>query len=109
VKQEQAARSKILSGKGTDLEDKVWRAWALLGFSRVMEAREALELLSLVRMGSGMGILPPVRVGAMNAFLLDTQKAHIQARTTGDLSPEDLATKRSAILRKALASGENGS
>jgi len=56
-----------------------------------------------------MGILPPVRVGAMNALLLDTQKAHIQARTTGDLSPEDLATKRSAILRKALASGENGS
>ena len=109
VKQEQAARGKILSGKGIDLEDKVWRAWALLGFSRVMEAREALELLSLVRMGSGMGILPYVRVGTMNALLLDTQKAHIQARATGELSVEDLAAKRSAILREALASGEKGS
>jgi protein arginine kinase len=109
VRLEQAVRSKIFSERGPKLEDKVWRAWGLLGFSRVMEAREALELLSLVRMGSGMGILPPVRVSTMNALLMDIQKAHIQARSSEELSSEELGVKRSEILRKALAPVEDKS
>lgn len=103
VRQEEGARDRILSERGPGLEDKVWRAWGLLRFSRVIEAREALELLSLVRMGSEMGILPQVRVATLNALLLDIQKAHIQARSATELSPEEINRKRSEVLRKALA------
>ena len=103
VRQEETARGRILAERGPGLEDKVWRAWGLLTFSRVIEAREALELLSLVRMGSEMGILPEVKVATLNALLLDIQEAHIQARSATELPPEEIGRKRSEVLRRALA------
>ncbi len=102
VRQEQAARDQLVSEKRSGLEDKAWRAWGLLRFSRNMEIREALDLISLARMGSETGILPKVPVSTWNMLLMDIQKAHIQARSKRDLTPEDLNSTRSGILRRAF-------
>jgi len=102
VRQEQAARDRLLSEKRSGLEDKAWRAWGLLRFSRNMGIREALELVSLARMGSETGVLPKVPSSTWNLLLMDIQKAHIQARAESDLTPEELDSTRSGILREAF-------
>ncbi len=100
VKKESAARMQLLDVKGPELEDKAWRAWGLLRYARRVDRRESLELLSLTRMTSEMGILPSVPVETWNRLLLDIQQAHIQARADRPLGAEELNASRADVLRR---------
>jgi protein-arginine kinase len=62
---------------------------------------EALELLSLVRMGSDMAFFP-VRVATLNALHLDIQNPY-SGKSALNYRQEEIGRKRSEVLRKALA------
>ena len=100
VKKERSARMQLMDVKGPELEDKAWRAWGLLRYARKIDRRESLELLSLTRMASEMGIFPPVPVETWNRLLLDIQQAHIQARSERPLGAEELDERRADVLRR---------
>lgn len=100
VKKERSARMQLLDVKGPELEDKAWRAWGLLRYARRVDRREFLELLSLTRMSSEMGILPSVPTETWNSLLLDIQQAHIQARSDLPLGAEELDASRADVLRR---------
>ncbi|MDO9508367.1 MAG: protein arginine kinase [Thermovirgaceae bacterium] len=100
VDKERSARTQLMDVKGSELEDKAWRAWGLLRYARIVDRRESLELLSISRMASEMDILPPVPAIIWNRLLLDIQQAHMQARADRPLGAEELDARRADVFRR---------
>ena len=77
VNYERKAREDLLEKRRVEIEDEVFRAYGILTNCRTLSSREAIELISGLRLGVSLGIMdfPLERI---TAALFLTQKAHIQ-------------------------------
>jgi len=55
---ERNARKAIMSDARNQLEDRVWRSYGLLTNARIVSSDEAVRLISAVKLGSDLGIIP---------------------------------------------------
>lgn len=101
---EQNAREKLLEDDPDMVADKVGRAYGILRHSHIIESKEALNLLSLLRLGGSLGFFPPESVIACDTLLLDIQPAHLQLHSGRKLGPEERDAIRSEIVRSRLQS-----
>jgi protein arginine kinase len=85
------------------LEDKVWRAYGLLRYSRSVSTKEALSLISAVRMGVGAGLVTDVPVRTLNELLVYIQPAHLQKLKGAPMDPQERDVARAEYIRDALA------
>src|ERR687888_297177 len=74
---EEQARQVLLRDAPAIIEDKVWRAYGLLRYARSLSFDEAMNLLSGVRLGVGVGLIPDVGMYTLNKLLVHTQPAHL--------------------------------
>lgn len=85
VEAERLARDALLADPATRtrIEDKVWRAWALLTHARVLASEEMGEPLAHLRLGLALGLLAalpaPPTWAALDRIFLRCQPAHLQA------------------------------
>src|SRR5438309_1958533 len=99
---EEQAREILLQKEPTEEADKTWRAYGLLKYARKLTFEETMNLLSGVRLGVGLNLIPGLSVYTLNKLLIFTQPAHLAAlegRQTGD--PE-LPTARATYVRRVL-------
>lgn len=96
ISSERNARLKLLEDEPEKLYDQVGRAYALLRFSYNMESKEALNLLSMLRLGSDMGILPKDQGKMIDGLIMEIQPAHLQ------ISKEKLAAEQRDVLRSEI-------
>jgi protein arginine kinase len=104
IEYEEQAREVLLKTAELTVADKVWRAYGLLRHARSLSFEEAMNLLSGVRLGVGLALIPGLSVYTLNKLLIFTQPAHLAAlegRPSGD--PE-LPTVRAAYVRRVLDS-----
>ncbi|MEX0912849.1 MAG: protein arginine kinase [Gemmatimonadota bacterium] len=104
VQYEKQARNILLRDARTVIEDKVWRAYGLLRYARSISFEEVMNLLSGVRLGSGLKLLPPVRVYTLNQIMIFTQSAHLERLAGNPLSASDADTYRASYIRRLLDS-----
>lgn len=97
---EMRARDVLLRDASLLVEDRVWRAWGLLRHARALAADEALNLLSGVRLGVGLGILPVVPFRTLNRLLVQVQDAHVARAAGVGLDDEALPVHRAAMVRR---------
>jgi protein arginine kinase len=102
---ERASRDELLKNRKQELEDQVFRALGVLKFCRLISSREAIELLSAVRLGVSMGLLTEPSLETVTALLILSQKSHIQKNL--ELSGDDTDNKlvdytRAQLLRRGL-------
>jgi protein arginine kinase len=99
---EEKARDMLFRKARSLLEDKVWRAYGLLRYARAVSTKEALSLISAVRMGVGMGVIDDISIRALNELLIYSQPAHLPelGGTTMDSPERDVA--RAEHIRNAL-------
>jgi protein arginine kinase len=84
------------------VEDRVWRAWGLLQHARMLQYDELLNLLSGVRLGVGMGILPALAWQAQNRLLVVAQDAHLARSADTGLDDEALPVHRANLVRQMM-------
>ncbi|HET7791716.1 MAG TPA: protein arginine kinase [Gemmatimonadales bacterium] len=102
IEYEVQARDVLLRDAPTIVSDKVWRAFGTLKYARSLSFEETMNLLSGVRLGVGLNLIPGLSVYTLNKLLIYTQAAHLAAlegRSTGD--PE-LPLARATYVRKLL-------
>jgi len=104
---EEQARDVLFRSAPTVTEDKVWRALGLLRHARSLSFDEAMNLLSGVRLGVGMGIIPDVSMYALNKLLIFSQSAHLAQLEGVNLGDPDLPVRRATHVRRVLE-GEVG-
>jgi protein arginine kinase len=103
IEYERIERHKMLEKKRRLVEDQAWRALALLRHARLLTTEETLAALSLMRLGSVLGLLPGVEPPLVNHLLLLCQPAHLQAVTGRTLDPERARAARADLMRERLA------
>jgi protein arginine kinase len=92
---EREVRNQVMRGDRVVVEDRVWRAYGLLGNARSISSDEAFELLSMVRMGVHLGILGQLDIRRVNELFLLGQPGHLQAVHGNGQALE--ATERDAV------------
>ncbi len=100
VQREEELRKRAFSMSKEDIEDKVWRAYGILKYSRKISGNEAMQLISLLMEGRNMGVsgLPKCSVG-LAELMINIQPATIQVSGGCDLTPAERDKKRADYLR----------
>ena len=104
---EQNARDKLLDDDPEMVFDKIGRAYGVLYHSHIIDSKEALNHLSLLRLGGTLGIFPPATVMLCDTLLMDIQPAHLQLHAGRKLSPDERDAIRATIIRSRLLSLES--
>jgi protein arginine kinase len=99
---EEEARAVLLRDARAVIEDKVWRAYGLLRYARAISYEEAMNLLSGVRLGVGLQVIPDVGFYALNKMLVHTQPAHLASAHGVAIDDPSLAVHRADFVRTLL-------
>ena len=99
---ERQAREVLLQTAAATVEDKVWRAYGLLRYARSLSFEETMNLLSGVRLGAGLNLIPGVRVYTLNKLLIFTQPAHLAALEGRQAGDPELPSVRAEYVRRLL-------
>jgi protein arginine kinase len=103
IQYEMHARQVLMRDASGVTEDKIWRAYGLLRYARSLSFEELMNLLSGVRLGVSLKLLPGLRVYTLNKMMIFTQPAHLEQAAGRDLPPAESDAHRAAYVRRVLA------
>jgi protein arginine kinase len=102
IEHEENARLSLLEKKPRLVDDQIGRAYGVLTNARTVSSKEALNLLSLLRMGGDLGMLPAdVRLAVDELFIV-SQPAHVQKAAERKLTAEERDSFRADLIRTRL-------
>jgi protein arginine kinase len=99
---EQQARAVLLRDAPGVIADKVWRAYGLLRYARTLSFEEAMNLLSGVRLGASLKLLPEPSVLTLNRLMLFAQAGHVEQMAGKWLPPVEADAFRAEYIRAKL-------
>ncbi len=99
VENERKTQQELWSENRIALEDRVCRAYGTLRYARVVNSKEALELLSHLRLGLDLGLIRGIPYSAINDVIIQCRPAHLQKRAGQTLSAADRDNVRGEYLR----------
>jgi protein arginine kinase len=103
IQYERKVREALLQSDRPALEDKCWRAYAVLRAARTITSEETLEMLSAIRLGVNLGLLPArLTIDIVNELFITSQPAHLQRLSTGPLEPGARDVARADLVRNRL-------
>jgi protein arginine kinase len=102
IQYEERARQVLLRDAPQVTSDKIWRAYGLLRYARSLSFEELMNLLSGIRLGVGLKLLPDLRVYTLNKLMIFTQAAHLAEAAGRDLPPAECDAHRAAYVRRIL-------
>jgi len=102
IESEEIARETLVRDAGTQVEDKVWRAYGILVHARLLTTHEFMNLSSAVRLGYSLGMIDPSDMQLLNELMVFTQPAHLQRRAGRSLESEERDLLRARLVRKRM-------
>jgi protein arginine kinase len=78
IELEDGARDRYLSEFRIELEDRVWRSFGVLKYSRNLTYLEAMEKLSDIRLGIILAIIKNYELSMINDLMVNIQWSHLQ-------------------------------
>lgn len=108
IRREQQARQTFLEHATLKFEDTIQRAIGLLRFARTIDSKEAVTLLSRVRLGLGGNFGVRLTHEELNRLLIEVQPAHLRRLTNTEGSIEEGDAARAALLRARFENGGDG-
>src|ERR1700716_2608768 len=102
IEKEHDARQVLIQKKPNTLWDQIGRAYGILTFAHAMTSKEALNLLSIIKLGVDLGAFPEDRRLPIDELFIDTQPAHLQKSSQQKLNAEERDELRAQIIRDRL-------
>jgi protein arginine kinase len=97
------ARHKIRASRNVEIDDRLWRAWGVLRHARKLSFNEAINMFSLVKLGSDMGILPHIYNREWKKMVLGTHQYHLALASQGIIREQsEEARVRAARFRQFM-------
>jgi protein arginine kinase len=103
VEHEMNARQKLLEADAGKLFDKIGRAYGILQNSHVLSSNEAMNLLSLLRLGVDLRIFPEANRAVIDRLFIEAQPGHLQHAHKGEFEPGQRDLLRAGRLRGEFA------
>ncbi|WMJ80310.1 protein arginine kinase [Clostridium sp. MB40-C1] len=104
INQENLTRERIYSKRKYELEDKILRSIGILKSAVILSSKEALNLLSNVRLGVEMGIIKDINKNVLNKLFVDIQPAIMQKKFQDEFDDKERDIKRAKIVKESLKS-----
>lgn len=102
IEHEEDARVTLLEKKPRLVYDQVGRAYGVLGNAHTVSSKEALNLLSLLRMGVDLELFPAGARPIVDELFILAQPAHVQKAAERKLSAEERDIFRADLIRQRL-------
>src|SRR5256712_1075668 len=102
IEKEHDARQVLLQKKPNTLSDQIGRAYGVLTYAHAMASQKALNLLSIIKLGSDLGAFPEERRFSIDELFIETQPAHLQKTSQQKLNAEERDHLRAQIIRERL-------
>ena len=102
IQRETQARENLMATKRTTLMDQIGRAYGILTHAYSISSKEALNLISVLRLGIDLGFFPEEGRAIINELLMETQPAHLQNLSQQKLAAEERDHLRADIVRARL-------
>lgn len=107
VSLEKTARAKLKTSDNVDIKDEVSRAFGLLRHSYQLQTKEALNALSLLKLGLDLGWVTGISDSKLNDIFFKCRHAHLSHLfQEKSMDPHELSHKRAEFLQKQLAGVE---
>lgn len=102
IDHERKARIRIMEQSRTSLEDRIFRSYGVLEYSRVIESKEAAVCLSNVRLGIDLGFIENVSRNILNELMILTQPGFLQQYAKRTLTANERDVLRASLIRERL-------
>src|SRR6201997_4087273 len=102
IEKEHDARQILLQKKPNTLCDQIGRAYGVLTYAHAMPSKEALNLLSVIKLGMDLGAFPEDQRLQVDELFIETQPAHLQKSSQQKLNAEERDHLRAQIIRERL-------
>ncbi len=103
IEHELNARQKLLEADPNKIYDKIGRAFGILQNGHVLSSSEAMNLLSLIRLGVDLGVFPDTNRSVIDRLLIEAQPGHLQHAQRGVCEPGQRDLIRAGLLRGEFA------
>jgi protein arginine kinase len=103
IEHELNARAKLLESDAGKLFDKIGRAFGILQHGRLLTSAEAMNLLSLIRLGIDLSVFPEARRSVVDRLFIEGQPGHIQYAARGAVESGQRDLFRAQMLRTEFA------
>lgn len=101
---ERRVRDLLCRDNKGQLDDQIARAMGILTSARSISSEETMHLLSSVRLGVNLGMVPNVTVASINELFIQTQPSHLQKLQGRELESSARNEARAAHIRQHLTS-----
>src|SRR5688572_8331714 len=102
LEHEQNARANLLQKQATKLLDHIGRGYGILRHAYSMSSKEALNLLSFMKLGIDLGFFNEQCRQPIDELFMETQPAHLQKGTQQKLAADERDSLRAEIIRAKL-------
>jgi len=103
IEHEQNARTLLVQHRPVTLLDQIGRAYGVLSHAHSIATKEALNLLSTIKLGIDLGLFPVSERPGIDELFIETQAAHLQKGAGAQkMSAEQRDTLRAALIRAKL-------
>ena len=82
IEHEQNARLLLIQRKPVALLDQIGRAYGVLSHAHSISSKEALNQLSVIKLGIDLGLFPESHRFSVDELFIETQPAHLE-RSSG--------------------------
>jgi len=103
IEHEESARLTLLEKKPKLIYNHIGRAYGILTNAHTVASKEALNLLSLLRLGVDLELLPAATRAVVDELFVLAQPAHIQKFAARKLTTEERDILRADLIRGRLA------
>jgi protein arginine kinase len=103
---EKSLRAKLKTEEPHHIKNIVSRAFGLLLHSYELEAQEAINAISLCKLGLDLGWLKGISVQELNSLHFLCQRGHLLSYLDQEISPQEIPIKRAAFLHESLKRAE---
>jgi protein arginine kinase len=101
IEHESRARDKMLGTHRADQENMIYRAYGVLAYSRKITAKEAMDLLSEVRLGYLYGLLEKEKPAKqIYQIMMEIQPGHLQRVAGREMNENERDYARAQYLRE---------
>jgi len=101
IEQERLAR-KYLGKTGLELENKLYRSFGLIMYSKMLTLEECMGLLSDVKLGTDMGIIKELNDGKIKKLWLYTKYANMQKYFGQTINEKEESIKRAEVVQQII-------
>lgn len=100
--EENRARSEIKSSQNSHIKDLVSRAYGILTYSYEIESVEALNAISLIKLGIEMGWIEGLNYAKVNQLFFNCRRSHLLSNYGKLVPQEEVSHKRAEFIHEAF-------